>query len=641
KIASADLSKQGLPRTIGLLHDSGPLGPVDIKVTGLHATMQMVEKELVTAFAEGETTELHVILERACLNKICGAGETCMAGMCGAIPVLKAGEEPDAGPRDGGSRDSGPGPSEAGTDGSTDSGSAGAGNKPTCAITLPADGDTYQSGHAVKLQGKCMDVESGVLTAGLTWTSDQNGSSIGNGASATTMALTKLGSHSITLCAPDPADATVQGCASTTIKIASTPQPAVSIGSMAQGQKTTSPFVASAGAITFTSTATGAGIRVEWKDSIQGVFGTGADGTLANPQIGKHHVTLTVTDRDGATATDERDFIVLATVNQSSLVDVLSSIGDAVSANASTMDDDILSIASYSTYGFAGTRAGQIYRWSLTMPSEAATSVGTGAAPIQDLALDAGGKLYAATSGEGVLSCAPNGGGSSDYTCASIKDGDLPSNDTLSLGLGTRNNTAYLLVGTASGMLPADPSAPNTALNGTTAVLDGRGSGSAAEIRRIGVGESTVYLATGAGLYRYNPTGMSAFVNDGAPSLNMTSVIVASDGTVWVGTGNQGIGHYDRNADPRWTVWDSNAGLPSNQVHALALSRASLGGQTRDVLWIGTSAGLVRFDPRVGGFTTFTTADGLPSNDVLSLTVAADGSKLIGTDVGVGRYVGP
>ncbi len=70
-------------------------------------------------------------------------------------------------------------------------------------------------------------------------------------------------------------------------------------------------------------------------------------------------------------------------------------------------------------------------------------------------------------------------------------------------------------------------------------------------------------------------------------------------------------------------------GMPSDYVLALL--------QTRDgYLWIGTDAGLVRYDG--AHFDTFTPADGLPHPYVVSLAEDARGTLWIGTIAGLARY---
>ena len=76
--------------------------------------------------------------------------------------------------------------------------------------------------------------------------------------------------------------------------------------------------------------------------------------------------------------------------------------------------------------------------------------------------------------------------------------------------------------------------------------------------------------------------------------------------------------------------WATENGLPQNTVQALA--------QTRDgFLWLGTEAGLVRFDGN--GFTVFDqhSKPALPGNDVQCLLASKDGSLWVGTSDGLAR----
>ncbi len=61
-----------------------------------------------------------------------------------------------------------------------------------------------------------------------------------------------------------------------------------------------------------------------------------------------------------------------------------------------------------------------------------------------------------------------------------------------------------------------------------------------------------------------------------------------------------------------------------------------------DTVWFGTSGGIFQLTRNSSGFAakTFTIADGLPSNNVLSVAVTPDGKIIAGTEAGIGVYAG-
>jgi ligand-binding sensor domain-containing protein len=88
---------------------------------------------------------------------------------------------------------------------------------------------------------------------------------------------------------------------------------------------------------------------------------------------------------------------------------------------------------------------------------------------------------------------------------------------------------------------------------------------------------------------------------------------------------HQGLGHYG------YQSWQTDSGLPQNTVHAVL--------QTSDgYLWIGTEAGLVRFDST--RFQIFTRKDTpqLGSDLIESLFEDRSGTLWIGTSSGITRY---
>lgn len=346
--AEADLREHGLPRTIALERAAGPLGPVRVTVEGFLGTRLIERQERVVYFSEAETVHTRVLLTRDCLSVLCESGETCSAGVCIPTPDARpppddagtdtdADTQDDAGDDDAGDDDAGTSDAgDAGRDASgsdagdagdgaavSDAGDAGdgavasdadaspplnPGARPTCALGRPIQNDVYQVGTSVSLRAGCNDPETGPLTT-LRWTSDRDGQ-LATGAGATTVFRT-TGRHTVTVCAPDPRDATLVGCSAVGITITEAPQPSATITSITQGTNGDPPFMTGQ-PILLTAAGTGNAFTVSWRDSLQGPIGTGGTVSITSPVAGFHTVTATVRDRDGNEASRSRSFLVIA-----------------------------------------------------------------------------------------------------------------------------------------------------------------------------------------------------------------------------------------------------------------------------------------------------------------------------------------
>jgi ligand-binding sensor domain-containing protein/signal transduction histidine kinase len=115
---------------------------------------------------------------------------------------------------------------------------------------------------------------------------------------------------------------------------------------------------------------------------------------------------------------------------------------------------------------------------------------------------------------------------------------------------------------------------------------------------------------------------------DGLPENSIYAVHHSPDGSVWAATLNGGVsllrnGHI--------TTFTTASGLPSNSVTAIE--------DTPDAIWFATPRGVTRL-PRSSSFassswTTLTTRDGLPSDDIVSLLGDSSDSLWIGTSSGL------
>jgi len=124
----------------------------------------------------------------------------------------------------------------------------------------------------------------------------------------------------------------------------------------------------------------------------------------------------------------------------------------------------------------------------------------------------------------------------------------------------------------------------------------------------------------GVGLIRYEPgQGITARLGpraDQPDSLSENSVRALyedADGNLWLGTHN-GLNRLSaddrRAARNRFRLYTEADGLPDNTIYGI------LPDTDGRQLWLGTNAGLSRFDPVAGTFRNFTVADGLTANEM-------------------------
>jgi signal transduction histidine kinase/ligand-binding sensor domain-containing protein len=144
-----------------------------------------------------------------------------------------------------------------------------------------------------------------------------------------------------------------------------------------------------------------------------------------------------------------------------------------------------------------------------------------------------------------------------------------------------------------------------------------------------------VFSMASAGAWGLEPTtplasyGRQTWVmENGLPQNTVQVVQQTRDGFLWLGT-EAGLVRFD---GVGFEVFDktSSPALPGNDIHALLESRDG-------ALWIGTSEGLARWK---NGTVVFTTKEGLPDNDVLQLSELEDGKVRIWTSGGPADFTG-
>ena len=114
---------------------------------------------------------------------------------------------------------------------------------------------------------------------------------------------------------------------------------------------------------------------------------------------------------------------------------------------------------------------------------------------------------------------------------------------------------------------------------------------------------------------------------NGLPQNTVHSVIQDFEGYVWVAT-EEGLARFD---GLNFVVFDrqNTPQLRSNDVRSLLATGKG------NVLWVSTAAGLSRL--RAGEWTTYTTAQGLAGDDVVSAYEARDGAVWVATSSGLSR----
>jgi signal transduction histidine kinase/ligand-binding sensor domain-containing protein len=116
---------------------------------------------------------------------------------------------------------------------------------------------------------------------------------------------------------------------------------------------------------------------------------------------------------------------------------------------------------------------------------------------------------------------------------------------------------------------------------------------------------------------------------EGLASDNTNTVVQDSAGMLWVGTAGSGVTELKPGTSQPARTYSVKNGLLSDII--LSLAPAPNGD-----LWVGTADGLNRI--RMGGVSSFTSADGLPDDFIRSLLADADGSLWIGTRHGLTHW---
>lgn len=146
----------------------------------------------------------------------------------------------------------------------------------------------------------------------------------------------------------------------------------------------------------------------------------------------------------------------------------------------------------------------------------------------------------------------------------------------------------------------------------------------------LGDRSGRIWMATSAGVRRYRSWGFEDLSDrEGVrPTWPLHALAEDQQGRIWIG-GDNGLTLYDRERFVA-TFNAANSDLPANQVRALFVDSGNR-------LWIGTSNGLARLDG--DRFTVFTTANGLPGNEIFAIDQIGSGEVVVSTTNSAGIAV--
>lgn len=242
---------------------------------------------------------------------------------------------------------------------------------------------------------------------------------------------------------------------------------------------------------------------------------------------------------------------------------------------------------------------------------------------VQSLCLDRN-KLWIGTYANGLISLDTTTGRITPYTSDPDHPGTLDDNSAYALFLDNENN---LWVATTNGLNRYN-----------------RADNNFERIRTLGVRtvsitadpQGALWLAThGRGVFRFHPHSdvwrnfRHEPQHQSLPHDHVNCITIGSDGTIWAAT-EGGLSRLNRATDNFEPVT-----LPNNaptSIEGIA--------EEGDYLWLTTSSGLLRYNPKEGSMERFAEDDGLANNQFLPAAImkSSDGSLYTGTISGFNHF---
>lgn len=144
--------------------------------------------------------------------------------------------------------------------------------------------------------------------------------------------------------------------------------------------------------------------------------------------------------------------------------------------------------------------------------------------------------------------------------------------------------------------------------------------------------DDEIMVGTTIGAYLYSRKTDDFSLLPGMPLHNWyTSIVKDKNGVIWAATYGNGVNYYDtRNRR------GGNFSYQAGNKNSLSHDRVNkIFEDSQDQLWFATEGGLCRLDPGTRRFKRFSTADGLPSNFILSIAEDGEGRLWISTTKGL------